>query len=120
MIERDELYDQHAVVGRLGDREMEIAARARIRVGVIDQAFRFREQPLQPCVVGWRRVLRGKLGRERFDGALRVHHLGGADAGKIELNCERLREQPRIAAGDPRASALAHADLGDPERLQRP
>ena len=59
-----------------------------------------------------------KLGGEAFDGALRVHDLGGADAGEVELHRERLGEQPRIAARDPRAAALAHPDLGDAERLQ--
>ena len=64
-------------------------------------------------------VLGGKLGGEAFDGALRVHDLGGADAGEVELHRERLGEQPRIAARHPRAAALAHPDLGDAERLKR-
>ena len=59
-----------------------------------------------------------KLSGEAFDGALRVHDLGGGDAGEVELHRERLGEQPRIAARDARAAALAHLDLGDAERLQ--
>ena len=72
-------------------------------------------QPRDVLVGG---VLGGKLGGEAFDGALRVHDLGGADAGEVELHRERLGEQPRIAARHPRAAALAHPDLGDAERLQ--
>ena len=69
-------------------------------------------------MIGRRRVLGRKLGGERFDRALRVHDLGRADAGEIELHRERLGEQARIAARDARAAALAHADFGDAERLQ--
>ncbi len=64
-------------------------------------------------------VLGRELGAERFDGALRVHDLGGAHAGEVELHGERLGEQPRIAVGDARAAALAHADFDDAERFQR-
>ena len=69
-------------------------------------------------VIGRRRVLGRKLGGKRLDRALRVHDFGGADAGEVELHRERLGEQPRIAARNPRAAALAHPDFGDAERLQ--
>ena len=69
-------------------------------------------------VIGRRRVLGRKLGGERLDRALRVHDLGGAHAGEVELHGERLGEQARIAARDARAAALAHLDVGDAERLQ--
>ena len=77
------------------------------------------EQAPEPRVIGRRRVLGGKLGGERLDRALRVHDLGRADAGEIELHGERLGEQARIAARHARAAALAHLDVGDAERLQR-
>ena len=63
-------------------------------------------------------MLGRKLGGERLDRALRVHDLGRADAGEVELHRERLGEQARIAARDARAAALAHPDVGDAERLQ--
>ena len=61
----------------------------------------------------------GKLGREAFDGALRVHDLADRDAGEIELHGERLGEQPRIAVRDPRAAAGSDLDVDDALRLQR-
>ena len=73
----------------------------------------------EPRDVGVGGVLGRKLGGEAFDGALRVHDLGRADAGQIELHRERLGEQARIAARHPRAAALAHLDLGDAERFER-
>ena len=54
-------------------------------------------------------LLGGELGGEAFDGALRVHDLAGDDAGEIELHRQRLGEQPRIAARDARAAALARS-----------
>jgi len=64
-------------------------------------------------------MLGRELGGERLDRALRVHDLGRAHAGEVELHRERLGEQPRIAARHARAAALAHLDVGDAERLQR-
>jgi hypothetical protein len=49
---------------------------------------------------------------------LRVHDFGGGYAGEVELHGERFGEQPRIAFGDSRPTAFAHANLDDAERLQ--
>jgi len=70
-------------------------------------------------------IVRPTSGNIRFEGrdllavapAARAH-LGGGDAGEIELHGERFREQARIALGDARAAALAHADLDDAERFE--
>ena len=64
-------------------------------------------------------VLGGEFGAERFDRALRVHDLGGGDAGEVELHRERFGEQARIALRDAGAAAFAHADFDDAERFQR-
>ena len=64
-------------------------------------------------------LIGGELGGVAFDGALRVHDLGGGDAGEVELHRERLREQPRIALGDAGAAAGADLDLDDALRLER-
>ena len=64
-------------------------------------------------------VDRGELGGVAFDRALRVHDLGGADAGEVELHRQRLREQPRVALRDARAAAGADLDLDDALRFQR-
>ena len=77
------------------------------------------DQLAQPCDVLVGRVLGRELGGEAFDRALRVHDLGGGDAGEVELHGERLGEQARIAVRDARAAALAHADLDDAERFER-
>ena len=69
-------------------------------------------------MIGWRRVLGRELGGERLDRALRIEHLAGADAGELQLDGQRLGEQPRIALGDAGAAAAPHPDLGDAERLQ--
>ena len=119
VLQRDELHHQHAVVRGLGDREMEVAPSCGEAGGVVDGSLRLRRascRSLRDVLVGG--VLGRKLGGEAFDRALRVHDLGGADAGEVELHRERLGEQPRIAARHPRAAALAHLDLGDAERLQ--
>ena len=119
VLQRDELHHQHAVVRGLGDRQVEVAARA----GCRPRRRRSSPRPsasscLQPRDVGVGGVLGRELGGEAFDRALRVHDLGGGDAGEVELHRERLGEQPRIAARDARAAALAHLDLDDAERLQ--
>src|SRR5215212_2339719 len=98
---------------------MEIAARARVGRRVIDDRLRFGEKTLELRVVGRRCVLGGEFGRKRFACALRVHDLGRAYAGEVELHGERLGEQARVAARDARAAAFAHADVRDAERLQR-
>ena len=118
MLQRDELHHQHAVVRGLGDGEMECRAKLGGAGGVVEARLGFDDDlpKLGDVLVGG--VLGRQLGGEAFDGALRVHDLGGADAGEVELHRERLGEQPRIAARHPRAAALAHPDLGDAERLQ--
>ena len=50
----------------------------------------------QPRDVGVGGVLGGELGGQALDGALRVHDLGGGDAGEVELHRQRLGEQPRL------------------------
>ena len=76
------------------------------------------QQGAQLGDIGGGRILGGELGAERLDRALRVHDLGGGNAGEIELHGERFGEQARIALRDARAAALAHADLDDAERLE--
>ena len=119
VLKRDQLHDQHAVVRCFGDREVEIARQAREDIEIAHDGFRVGEQLAQFGDVVGGRVLGGELGAERLDRALRVHDLGGGDAGEVELHGERFGEQARIALRDARAAAFAHADFDDAERLQR-
>ena len=98
---------------------MEFRAELREALGVVDRGVRLVDQRAHPRDVRLGGVLGGEFGGEAFDGALRVHDLGGADAGEVELHGERLGEQPRVAARDPRAAPLAHLDLDDAQRLER-
>jgi len=70
-------------------------------------------------VVLARRVLGGEFGAERLGGALHVHNFGDTHPGEVELHRQRFGEEARIAVGDARAAALAHADFDDAERLER-
>ncbi len=70
-------------------------------------------------MIGGGRVLGSKLGTERFDRPLGIHDFANTDADEIELHRQRLGEQPRIAMRHARPAALAHADVGNAERLQR-
>ena len=63
-------------------------------------------------------MLGGELGAERLDRALGIEDFADAHADEIELNGQSLGEQARVAARHARAAALAHADIGDAERLQ--
>ncbi len=119
MLQRDQLRQQHAIVRGLRHREMEVAAGARVGRVVVDHGLGFGDEARELGVVGGGRVFGGKLGRERFDRALRIHDLGGGDAGEVELHGQRLGEQARVAARHARAAALAHLDVRDAERLQR-
>ena len=117
VLQRDQLHHQHAVVRGLRHREVKLGAELREALGVVDRGVRVVDQLRASRDVRLGGVLGGELRGEAFDGALRVHDLGGADAGEVELHGERLGEQPRVAARDPRAAALAHLDLDDAQRL---
>ena len=119
VLQRDQLGHQHAVVRRLGDRQVEVAARAGERVEVVDLVLSVLEQRPQFRDVRGGGVFGRKLCGHAFDAALRVHDLAHFDAGELELHRQRLGEQPRIAMRDARAAAGAHADLDNAERLQR-
>ncbi len=119
VLQRDQLHHQHAVVRGLGDGEMERGAELGGARGVIQARFGLGDDLAEPRDVVVGGVLGGKLRGEAFDGALRVHDLDRRHAAEVELHRERLGEQPRIAASDARAAALAHPDLGDAERFER-
>ena len=113
-----ELAAEHAIVRSLRDREVKVARQPGEGIEVADRLFGLTQQSAQFGDVGGGRILGGELGAERLDGALRIHDLGGGNAGEIELHGERFREQARIALGDARAAAFAHADLDDAKRLE--
>ncbi len=119
VLKRYELHDQHAVVRRFGDREVEIARQAREDIEIAHDGFRISEQLAQFGDIVGGRVLGREFGAQSFDRALRVHDLGGGDAGEVELHGECLGEQTRVALRYARAAAFAHADFDDAQRLQR-
>ena len=118
VLERDKLHHEHAIVRSLRDREVKVARQPGEGIKVADGLFGLTQQGTQLGDVGGGRILGGELGAERLDRALRIHDLGGGNAGEVELHGERFREQARIALGDARAAAFAHADLDDAERLE--
>ena len=63
MLQRDELRDQHAIVRGLRDRQMEIAAGARVGRRVVNDGFSFIQQAPEFLVIGGCRMLGGKLRR---------------------------------------------------------
>src|SRR6516225_4607219 len=97
VLQRDELHHQDAVVGRLGDREMEFARGARKAGDVVDLALGLGDELAQPGMI------RG----------------GGIHGGEIELHGERLGEQAGIAARNARSAARAHLDLDHALGFQR-
>src|SRR5262249_34004518 len=116
---RDELHHQDAVVGRLGDREMEFAPRAREAADVVDSALGIGDELAQPGMILGGGIDGGELRGAALDGVLRIHDLADGDAGKIELHRQRLGEQAGIALGDTRTAAGADLDLDDALSFQR-
>src|SRR5947209_15931774 len=76
------------------------------------------EQARELGVIQGGRMLGRKFGCERLNRALRVHDLGRAHAGEVELHGERLGEQPRVAARNAGAAALALLIAAMPSRFQ--
>ena len=119
VLERDELHHQDAVVGSLGDGEMEFARGARKGADVIDAALGIRDKLPQPNVIVGGGIHRGELRGEAFDGALRIHDFGDRDAGKVELHGQRLGEQAGVALCNARTAAGADLDLDHALGFQR-
>ena len=92
MFERNQLHDDDAVMRSLGNRKMEVARQPREAVEIVDLRFRFGQQSAQGGNILVGCVLRCQLGAERLDRALRIHDLGRADTGEVELHRKRLGE----------------------------
>src|SRR5262245_49184659 len=119
VLQRDELHHQDAVVGRLGDREMEFAPRARKAADVVDSALGIGDELAQPGMILGGGIDGGELSGAALDGVLRIHDLADRHAGEIELYRERLGEQAGIALGDTRTAAGADLDLDPALSFQR-
>src|SRR4029079_16932507 len=90
VLERDQLHHQHAIVGRLGDREVKVARQPGKDIKIVHRVFGFAQQAAQVGDVGGGGIFGGEFSAKRLDRALGVHDFGSADAGEVELHGDRL------------------------------
>ena len=119
VLKGNELNDEHAVVRALGNADVKIAAGPREGGAVAHVPLSLGKEPAEAHALGGRRPLGSELGGEALHRALCIDDFPGRHAGELELHGERFGEEGGVSARDARAAAFAHADLRNPECLER-